>query len=213
MAGFYKYIDWNPAVYTIGWICAIGTEIRKYYIVIAIMPDREYGISSAVSIVRDILYSFLNIKVSLIVGISGNNIIVSVLWGRNSSIFQYNFGFLNQSPPVLRMAVNVINSILDKKPRLRKKYSQPDLNCTKVYDALIRERDILYFEMEAAGLINHFLCLVICGICDYSDSYKNKEWQGYVVMAAAIYTKDLLYCIPASRVKEEKRISDIVSAN
>ena len=37
------------------------------------------------------------------------------------------------------------------------------------------EKDVLYFEMEAAGLINHFPCLVIYSICDYLDLYKNKE--------------------------------------
>lgn len=34
---------------------------------------------------------------------------------------------------------------------------------------------ILCFEMEAAGLMNNFPCLVIRGICDYSDSHKNKQ--------------------------------------
>jgi nucleoside phosphorylase len=35
---------------------------------------------------------------------------------------------------------------------------------------------VLCFEMEAAGLINSFLCLVIRGICDYANSHKNKRW-------------------------------------
>jgi nucleoside phosphorylase len=52
-------------------------------------------------------------------------------------------------------------------------------------DAPIEEKDILCFKMEAAGLMNHFPCLVIRGICDCSDSHKNKEWQGYAAMAAA----------------------------
>jgi nucleoside phosphorylase len=34
---------------------------------------------------------------------------------------------------------------------------------------------ILCFEMEAAGLMNSFPCLVIRGICDYADSHKNKR--------------------------------------
>ena len=34
-----------------------------------------------------------------------------------------------------------------------------------------------------------FLYLVIRGIYDYSDTYKNKEWQGYAAMTAAAYTK------------------------
>jgi nucleoside phosphorylase len=38
---------------------------------------------------------------------------------------------------------------------------------------------ILCFEMEAAGLMNSFPCLVIRGICDYADSHKNKRWQAY----------------------------------
>jgi hypothetical protein len=46
--------------------------------------------------------------------------------------------------------------------------------------------------MEAAGIMNHFPCLVIRGICDYSDSHKNKRWQGHAAMAAAAYAKDLL---------------------
>lgn len=35
---------------------------------------------------------------------------------------------------------------------------------------------VLCFEMEAAGLMNDFPCLVVRGICDYADSHKNKAW-------------------------------------
>ncbi|KAL7801059.1 Pfs, NB-ARC and ankyrin domain protein [Trichoderma afarasin] len=64
-------------------------------------------------------------------------------------------------------------------------------------DAIIRDElsskyDILCFEMEAGGLMNQFPCLVIRGICDYSDSHKNKVWQGYAAMSAAAYAKDLI---------------------
>jgi nucleoside phosphorylase len=38
-----------------------------------------------------------------------------------------------------------------------------------------KQLGVLCFEMEAAGLMNHFKCLVIRGICDYSDSHKNKR--------------------------------------
>ncbi|KAH7125067.1 hypothetical protein B0J13DRAFT_589089 [Dactylonectria estremocensis] len=83
-------------------------------------------------------------------------------------------------------------------------------------DALVRDRlaaemDVLCFEMEAAGLMNHFPCLVIRGICDYSDSHKNKEWQGYAAIVAAAYAKDLLYRIAPNRVEAEKKIGDILS--
>ncbi|KAK3081914.1 hypothetical protein LTS18_012381 [Coniosporium uncinatum] len=38
---------------------------------------------------------------------------------------------------------------------------------------------VLCFEMEAAGLMDSFPCLVVRGICDYVDSHKDKRWQGY----------------------------------
>ena len=81
-----------------------------------------------------------------------------------------------------------------------------------IRDKLAAEMNVLCFEMEAAGLMNQFPCLVIRGICDYSDSHKNKEWQGYAAMAAAAYAKDLLYRILPNKVEAEKRISDIISS-
>jgi nucleoside phosphorylase len=162
-----------------------------------------------------------------------------------------------------------INSILEKNPRLQRKYKRPSpdrlyqpgvthpsegearlASCTEVCadessliyrpkrteyednpaiyygliassnqlmkDAIVRDRlvekkDVLCFEMEAAGLVNHFPCLVVRGICDYSDTHKNKEWQGYAAMAAAAYTKDLLYRIAPNKVEAEKRIADVLS--
>ncbi|KAI3571455.1 hypothetical protein IWW34DRAFT_838702 [Fusarium oxysporum f. sp. albedinis] len=84
-------------------------------------------------------------------------------------------------------------------------------------DALARDKlaasmDVLCFEMEAAGLMNHFPCLVIRGICDYSDSHKSKEWQGFAAMMAAAYAKDLLRQIPPSKVEAEKPISEVLSS-
>jgi len=67
-------------------------------------------------------------------------------------------------------------------------------------DRLIKERDVLCFEMEAAGLMNNFPCVVIRGICDYSDSHKNDAWQGYAAAAAASYAKELLSIIPKSQI-------------
>ena len=52
-------------------------------------------------------------------------------------------------------------------------------------DRLAKEHGMLCFEMEAAGLMNQLPCLVIRGICDYSDSHKNKLWQGYAALTAA----------------------------
>jgi nucleoside phosphorylase len=59
---------------------------------------------------------------------------------------------------------------------------------------------VLCFEMEAAGLMNNFPCLVIRGICDYADSHKNKRWQPYAAATAAAYAKEVLSVIPAAEV-------------
>ncbi|KAL4766480.1 uncharacterized protein BDW70DRAFT_165606 [Aspergillus foveolatus] len=72
-------------------------------------------------------------------------------------------------------------------------------------DALSQEMDILCFEMEAAGLMDQFPCLVIRGICDYCDSHKNKQWQGYSALAAAAYAKAFLELIPKHDEKPEFR--------
>lgn len=73
-------------------------------------------------------------------------------------------------------------------------------------DKLAQEENIICFEMEAAGLMNQFPCLVVRGICDYSDSHKNKQWQGYAAIAAAAYAKDLLYRIPQDYVGVLKKV-------
>lgn len=323
----------NPNDYTVGWICAISTEyvaaqafldekhegpeyvspndnndytlgkIGKHNVVIAVLPGGEYGIASAATVARDILHSFPNVRIGLMVGIGGGapsqkhdirlgDIVVSVPQDGKGGVFQYDFGktiqnqrfdttgFLSQPPTVLLTAINglqaqyeidghqleeAINNVLEKKPRLSKKYKRPDISTDRLFkpeaahnsscttdcvhdpsnlvlrsargneednpaihygliasanqlmkDALVRDRitaemDILCFEMEAAGLMNHFPCLVIRGICDYSDTHKNKEWQGYAAMAAAAYAKDLLYRISPNRVEAEEKVIELLS--
>ncbi|VUC20532.1 unnamed protein product [Clonostachys rosea] len=65
-------------------------------------------------------------------------------------------------------------------------------------DRLRDEMGMACFEMEAAGLMGQFPCLVIRGICDYADSHKNKLWQPYASAVAASYAKELLDMIPGS---------------
>ena len=139
-------------------------KIGKHNTVIAVLPEGEYGISSAASDARDMLHSFPNVRIGLMVGVGGSapsqkhdirlgDVIVSTPCGGEGGVFQYDFGktmqdqslrvtgFLNQPPVVLRTAINglkaqykrkghkleeAINSILEKNPRLRKKYKRPD---------------------------------------------------------------------------------------
>jgi nucleoside phosphorylase len=65
------------------------------------------------------------------------------------------------------------------------------------------KENVLCFEMEAAGLMNNFPCLVIRGICDYSDSHKNKEWQRYAAAVAAANAKELLRHVRIEEVLQD----------
>ncbi|KAF2182636.1 hypothetical protein K469DRAFT_669646 [Zopfia rhizophila CBS 207.26] len=69
---------------------------------------------------------------------------------------------------------------------------------------------VLCFEMEAAGLMNTFPCLVIRGICDYADSHKNKRWQPYAAGTAAAFAKEVLSVIPAAEVAESRTADKII---
>lgn len=67
-------------------------------------------------------------------------------------------------------------------------------------DEIVEQYDILCFEMEAAGLMNQFPCIVIRGICDYCDSHKNKAWQPRAAAVAAAFAKELLRNISPTEV-------------
>lgn len=323
----------DPSNYTIGWICALHTEfvaakaflddrheqpncvsthdnnsyelgrIDKHNVVIAVLPSGEYGLNAAATVARDMMHSFTNVRVGLMVGIGGGapskkhdirlgDIVVSSPYNGSPGVFQYDFGrtiqnqsfettgVLNLPPQSLRTAVNglratyevegsplndMVNNILEKSPRLRKRFSRPPASSDRLYkpdvvhpdknsagcaetcgddsellvargergeyedypaihygtiasanqlmrnallrDKLSAEKEVLCFEMEAAGLMNHFPCIIIRGICDYSDTHKNKEWQGFAAMVAAAYARDLVCRMSPSKVETEKRIS------
>ena len=81
----------------------------------------------------------------------------------------------------------------------------------RMRDKVSRELDgILCFEMEAAGLMNSFPCLVIRGICDYSDSHKNKRWQAYAAGTAAAHAKELLSVIPPTDVVKTRTAEEAI---
>ncbi|KAE8549488.1 hypothetical protein EYB25_008010 [Talaromyces marneffei] len=67
---------------------------------------------------------------------------------------------------------------------------------SKLRDALAHNFGAKCVDMEAAGLMNSFPCLVIRGISDYADSHKNDEWQGFASAVSAAYAKVLLLATP-----------------
>jgi nucleoside phosphorylase len=72
-------------------------------------------------------------------------------------------------------------------------------------DKIAKEEGVICFEMEAAGLMDNFRCLVIRGICDYADSHKNKIWQPYAAATAAACARTLLGFIDEQEIIKTSR--------
>lgn len=81
-----------------------------------------------------------------------------------------------------------------------------------IRDQLSKQTGALCFEMEVAGLMKHFPCLVIRGICDYSDTHKNKEWQGFAAMTAVAYTRDLLEEVSTAVVNRQDDLAKAIKS-
>lgn len=158
----------NPNDYTVGWTCAISTEyvaaqeclddeydapefvspndtndytlgrLGKHNVVIAVLPDGEYGRASAASVATNMLHSFPNVRIGLMVGIGGGapsekhdirlgDIVVSAPRDGEGGVFQYDFSktiqdqvfqhtrFLNQPPTTLRTALTGIRAQYKRK--------------------------------------------------------------------------------------------------
>ncbi len=102
----------------------------------------------------------------------------------------------NISPYIHYGTIGSANKVV-KNAAEREKLKRGDLN-------------IICVEMEAAGLIDSFPCLVIRGICDYADSHKNKKWQPYAAATAAAYMKELLSVIIPKDVAKVSPATDVV---
>jgi nucleoside phosphorylase len=318
--------------YNVGWICAIETEyvvaqelldeeftrpsglssrdksayafgrIGNHYVVIGCLPMGRYGLTHAASAAKDMLRSFENINISLMVGIGGGapsmkhdirlgDVVVSAPGDQNGGVVHYEFGKAIQDQEfkhtrsLASPSQSLLNSLQDlkashsryrhripetisamfkKNENLRKKYQKPnpshdilykssfihkydDQKCSDICiqnteeivrrverdpdeydpvvhygsiasadrlmkdavlrDQLAKKEDVLCFEMESAGLMDEFGCVVIRGICDYSDTHKNDIWQGYAAATAAAYAKELLGVIPRNMEIRERASS------
>ncbi|CAI0645802.1 unnamed protein product [Colletotrichum noveboracense] len=80
-------------------------------------------------------------------------------------------------------------------------------------DIILRNLDAncICFEMEAAGLMNTFSCLVIRGICDYADNHKNDRWQKYAAITAAAFAKELLQTIDPVVVRGALEMDELIN--
>jgi nucleoside phosphorylase len=59
-------------------------------------------------------------------------------------------------------------------------------------DQIAKQRDVIAFEMEGAGVWDEVPCIIVKGICDYADSHKNKIWQPFAAATAAAVLKAML---------------------
>ncbi|KAK1595392.1 uncharacterized protein LY79DRAFT_648397 [Colletotrichum navitas] len=271
----------NPLGYTISWICAITFldsvhdppehvaphdsneytlgQMGKHNVVIAVLSDGEYGLSTASAVAKGMLNSFPDVRVGFMVGIAGGaptrspgcdirlgDIVVSSPRDGHGGVFQYDFGklvqgqsfkptrILNQPPDVLRAAVAGLKAEFEERetdrlflshvtlnpndpienpgPELvvsRKLRTSDEDNPAVFYgliasanqlmkdanmrDQLATDKGALCFEMEAAGLMNHFPCL------------------GYAAMTAAAYAKALVCRVQRTRLENEPKLTILTS--
>ncbi|KAF4626009.1 hypothetical protein G7Y89_g12153 [Cudoniella acicularis] len=258
--------------YDVGWICAIENEysavgelldeefnspsglsihdvnayifgrIGDHYVVVACLAMGKYGLASAASVAGDMLRSFPDIRIRLMVGIGGGapskkhdvrlgDVVVSTPMGKRGGVVHYEFGSTVQDkmfqyvlyrlsfvhPNDDQSCIEICSQQPDQivqRPSRDPNNSDPVIHYGLIgfADRLIKDayfRDhladtegVLCFEMEAAGLMDRCQCVVIRGICDYSDTHKNDTWQGYAALTAAAYAKELLRMIPGNRVSE-----------
>ncbi|KDN60673.1 hypothetical protein CSUB01_04081 [Colletotrichum sublineola] len=68
-------------------------------------------------------------------------------------------------------------------------------------DMLAQQYGLLCFEMEAAGALGDFPCMIVRGVSDYCDSHKNDQWHGYAAAVAAAYARQLFFHMPIHEVQ------------
>lgn len=71
--------------------------------------------------------------------------------------------------------------------------------------------ELLCIEMEAAGLMNTFPCIVIRGISDYGDSHKNDMWQRYAALTAAAFAKEFLSYVDVQQMERGPYVGDLMA--
>ncbi|THW69748.1 purine and uridine phosphorylase [Aureobasidium pullulans] len=157
----------DPNKYVVGWICAVLTEyaaaelfldethprplvmspndpnhytcgtMAGHNVVMAVLPDGEYGVGSAASVITNMLNSFPNLRIGLMVGIGGGaptqqndirlgDVVVSSPKHGTGGVYSYDFGkavqglgfmqtgLLDQPSAIVRAAI----------PGLRRRYER-----------------------------------------------------------------------------------------
>ncbi|KAI9045980.1 5'-methylthioadenosine/S-adenosylhomocysteine nucleosidase family protein [Aspergillus affinis] len=168
----------------------------------------QAGNPTAATVVAQMRMTFSKIRFSLLVGIGGGfpvvtehgmirlgHVVVSKPVGLYSGAIQYDHG--KAETGTIASGELVIKDAAKR-------------------DLLGQEYGVLCFEMEGAGVLSDFPCLVIRGISDYCDSDKNDQWHGLAAAAAAAYARELFFYMPIDQInpsddQERKKIADWIS--
>lgn len=254
-------------------------RIHRHHVVIAGLSAGVDGIAAAAQVAHDMLWTFKNVKVGLLVGIGGGvphldaheqflpqlgDVVVSQPTKLNGGVVQWDYGkymelgefrlkgVLDKPPPVLLNALQLLQAIHIRKPSKMMQYIRrafeenplmanggflpPTVNSVEQLGEIVapkqhygtiasgsgvvadsKLRDLIRarcgakcVEMEAAGLMDHFKCLVIRGICDLADGKKNDDWHKYAAMTAAAFARELLSCVSVEDVRATHQIQQVL---
>ncbi|KAJ5412495.1 uncharacterized protein N7487_006854 [Penicillium crustosum] len=144
--------------------------------------------------------------------------IFSAIWDMILTLLGYLLGWQTLAPADRGGELVRLNWAL-------KQQGAPDVHCgliasgsQVIKDAKLRDSidknlggKVLCVEMEAAGLMNDFPCIVIRGICNYADKRKDDEWQPYAAAVAAACAKALLEYVQPIPIASRRSSADILS--
>ncbi|KAK5950499.1 hypothetical protein OHC33_008442 [Knufia fluminis] len=273
---------------------ALG-RIHNHNVVVACLPDGQYGSVSAANVARDMARTFKQLRFGLLVGIGGGipnpeadirlgDVVVSKPSGTHGGVIQYDMGkaeegggwvrtgTLNAPPQLLLTALaqlraqhlmeaspipQYLEGMVQRYPKMKKtgyvhpghdpiyhssvtantaarpahevstprEGTSPEIHYgivvsgnqviknAKKAKQLFDDHKAFCIEMEAAGLMNNFPCLVIRGISDYADGSKNDDWHKWASATAAAFAKELLsYLSPGETLRLEpiRQLQDIM---
>ncbi|OKO94546.1 hypothetical protein PENSUB_11813 [Penicillium subrubescens] len=195
-------------------------KIAGHNVVIGCLPSGIYGTNAATGVVSRTQSVFPNIRYGLMVGIGGGvpSKAADVRLGDivDDRLFRSTYTHSGSNDSCTDCNIDEVVT----RPARQSKDPQVHYGTIASGNGVMkdaRERDeiaerfnVLCFEMEAAGIMNHLPCIVVRGICNYCDSHKNKEWQGYAALVAAIYAKMLLKLVPVTKAQAEMKTDEIL---
>ncbi|KAB8232617.1 uncharacterized protein BDW43DRAFT_300948 [Aspergillus alliaceus] len=168
-------------------------RLKAYLVVIAVSPNSTYGIYSAASVARDVLHSFQNLKIGLLISIDRGDVVVSTPGNKaGGCLLTAVNGLRAKYDSKGHRLEESITSVLKKHERLQEEAGTDDN--PMIHYGLIASgnqlmKDASIHDKFAVEKANHFSCLVIRGIGDYLDAHENNQWQGYAAMVAALMQK------------------------